>query len=98
MDHIHDANQAPHHSKHSGVSHIWVDIRCLRCPQTGHQLFGLYATTGRAVSFLAPSLFGLFVSLFDAQRAGIVGIVLVLVAGLLALWPVRPPSVAAQTG
>ncbi|GAA5117137.1 MFS transporter [Pseudonocardia adelaidensis] len=56
------------------------------------QLFGLYATTGRAVSFLAPSLFGLFVSLFGAQRAGIVGVVLVLVAGLLALWPVRPPS------
>ncbi len=62
------------------------------------QLFGLYATTGRAVSFLAPSLFGLFVSLFDAQRAGIVGIVLVLVAGLLALWPVRPPMGVAQTG
>jgi UMF1 family MFS transporter len=60
------------------------------------QLFGLYATTGRAVSFLAPTLFGLFVSLFDTQRAGIVGIVLVLVAGLLALWPVRPPTVPAE--
>lgn len=62
------------------------------------QLFGLYATTGRAVSFLAPSLFGLFVSLFDAQRAGIVGIVLVLVAGLVALWPVRPPMVVTRAG
>jgi MFS transporter, UMF1 family len=62
------------------------------------QLFGLYATTGRAVSFLAPTLFGLFVSLFDAQRAGIVGIVLVLAAGLLALWPVRPPMVVTRTG
>jgi UMF1 family MFS transporter len=60
------------------------------------QLFGLYATTGRAASFLAPSLFGLFVSLFDAQRAGIVGIVIVLVAGLLALWPVRPPAMTAE--
>jgi MFS transporter, UMF1 family len=59
------------------------------------ELFGLYATTGRAVSFLAPSLFGLFVSLFAEQRAGIAGILLVLVAGLLALWPVRPPAVAA---
>jgi UMF1 family MFS transporter len=48
------------------------------------------------VSFLAPSLFGLFVSLFDAQRAGIVGILLVLVAGLLALWPVRPPVMNAE--
>jgi UMF1 family MFS transporter len=62
------------------------------------QLFGLYATTGRAVSFLAPSLFAVFVSLFDAQRAGIVGIVLVLVAGLLALWPVRPPIVVTRPG
>jgi UMF1 family MFS transporter len=65
------------------------------------ELFGLYATTGRAVSFLAPSLFGLFVWIFDAQRAGIVGIVLVLLAGLLALLPVRPPSEipgAAPTG
>ena len=59
------------------------------------EFFGLYATTGRAVSFLAPSLFGLFVSLFAEQRAGIAGILLVLVAGLLALWPVRPPAVAA---
>jgi UMF1 family MFS transporter len=56
------------------------------------ELFGLYATTGRAVSFLAPTLFGLFVSLFDAQRAGIVGVIVVLSAGLAALWPVRPPS------
>ncbi|QBS43510.1 MFS transporter [Nocardia sp. CS682] len=56
------------------------------------QFFGLYTTTGRAVSFLAPSLFGLFVWLFDADRAGIIGIVLVLVLGLLALLPVRSPD------
>jgi UMF1 family MFS transporter len=55
------------------------------------QLFGLYATTGRAVSFLAPALFGLFAYLFGADRAGIVGILLVLLAGLLCLLPVRPP-------
>ena len=55
------------------------------------QLFGLYATTGRAVSFLAPTLFGLFTFLFGSDRAGIVGILLVLGAGLLALLPVKPP-------
>lgn len=55
------------------------------------QLFGLYATTGRAVSFLAPALFGLFTFVFHADRAGIVGILLVLLVGLLALLPVRPP-------
>jgi MFS transporter, UMF1 family len=68
-----------------------------RLAPPGHegQLFGLYATTGRAVSFLAPSLFGLFVSLFASQRAGIAGILLVVAIGLLALWPVRPPAVTA---
>lgn len=59
------------------------------------QMFGLYATTGRAVSFLAPTLFGLFIYLFAADRAGIVGILLVLAAGLAALLPVRPPVRAA---
>ncbi|MBB5912660.1 UMF1 family MFS transporter [Nocardia transvalensis] len=53
------------------------------------QLFGLYTTTGRAVSFLAPSLFGLFAWIFDADRAGIVGLLLVLGVGLAALLPVR---------
>ncbi len=56
------------------------------------QLFGLYATTGRAVSFIAPTLFGVFTSIFGAPRAGIVGILLVLVAGLVALAPVRNPA------
>jgi UMF1 family MFS transporter len=55
------------------------------------QLFGLYATTGRAVSFLAPALFALFSLVFGSDRAGIVGILLVLLGGLLALLPVRPP-------
>ncbi|MBM9468038.1 MFS transporter [Nakamurella leprariae] len=64
-----------------------------RLAPAGHegQLFGLYATTGRAVSFLAPALFGLF-SLIGGDRLGIVGIILVLLAGLLALLPVRPPA------
>jgi UMF1 family MFS transporter len=56
------------------------------------QLFGLYATTGRAVSFLAPTLFGLFTFLFGSDRAGIVGIILVLALGLAALLPVRAPA------
>ena len=53
------------------------------------ELFGLYATTGRAVSFLAPALFGLFITLFGAQRWGILGIGIVLLIGLLTLVPVR---------
>ncbi len=56
------------------------------------QLFGLYTTTGRAVSFLAPSLFGFFVWVFDADRAGIVGILVVLAVGLAVVAPIRPPG------
>ncbi|WP_214365304.1 MFS transporter [Pseudonocardia sp. H11422] len=64
-------------------------------PGRDGQMFGLYATTGRAVSFLAPTLVGLFTFLFGSDRAGIVGILLVLAAGLIALWPVRPPATVA---
>lgn len=56
------------------------------------QFFGLYATTGRAVSFLAPTLFGLFVWIFDADRAGIGGLLVVLAIGLGALLAVKSPD------
>jgi MFS transporter, UMF1 family len=56
------------------------------------QLFGLYTTTGRAVSFLAPALFGVFVAVFHSDRAGIAGLLVVLAVGLLVLLPVRAPS------
>jgi MFS transporter, UMF1 family len=65
------------------------------------ELFGLYATTGRAVSFLAPALFTLCITLAtplvapgEAQRWGILGIMVVLLAGLLVLLPVKSPDKA----
>ncbi len=64
-----------------------------RVTPAGHEgeIFGLYATTGRAVSFLAPLLFATFVALGGAQYWGILGIVLVLGAGLALLIPVKSP-------
>ncbi|MBK4348629.1 MFS transporter [Lacisediminihabitans changchengi] len=56
------------------------------------EVFGLYATTGRAVSFLAPLLFSAFVAIAGAQYWGILGIMIVLLAGLLLLIPVRAIS------
>ncbi|MDT7764266.1 MAG: transporter, family [Mycobacterium sp.] len=47
--------------------------------------FGLYTTTGRAVSFLAPWMFFTFIDLFGADRAGLGGICVVLAAGLAAM-------------
>ena len=54
------------------------------------EMFGLYATTGRAASFLAPALFALFSGLFT-DRVGIVGIALVLLAGAIAMAGVKSP-------
>lgn len=54
--------------------------------------FGLYTMTGRAVAFLAPWLFFLFVDLFHADRAGLIGICVVLAAGLLGMLAVRVPA------
>ena len=54
-------------------------------------MFGLYATTGRALSFMAPGLFALFSGVFDSERLGIVGIAVVVLAGLIALSRVKPP-------
>jgi len=60
------------------------------------EIFGLYATTGRAVSFLAPGLFALFVSLTGDTRLGILGLVLILTAGLVLMLPVKAkPAVIA---
>ncbi len=53
------------------------------------EIFGLYATSGRAVSFLAPGLFGAFVALSGDTRLGIIGLVIVLGAGLLLMIPVK---------
>jgi UMF1 family MFS transporter len=53
------------------------------------EIFGLYATTGRAISFITPTLFALFVTIFGAAYFGILGIVVVLLAGLLLMLPLR---------
>lgn len=53
--------------------------------------FGLYTMTGRAVSFLAPWLFFMFVDGFGTDRAGLGGILVVLGAGLVAMVFVRAP-------
>jgi UMF1 family MFS transporter len=56
-------------------------------------MFGLYATTGRAISFITPALFALFVTMGGADYWGILGIVIVLLAGLLLMIPLRPKFV-----
>ncbi len=68
----------------------------LRMAQHGKEgvAFGLYTMTGRAVAFLAPWLFSVFVDVFGVPRAGLGGICLVLFVGLLAMLAVRVPRYA----
>lgn len=54
--------------------------------------FGLYTTTGRAASFLAPWLFFVFVDAFHADRAGLGGLCVVLAVGMLGMLAVKVPK------
>jgi len=56
-----------------------------RVTPLGHEgeIFGLYATTGRAASFMASGLWTLFIAIFGATYWGIIGIVLVVLAGFV---------------
>jgi UMF1 family MFS transporter len=54
--------------------------------------FGLYTTVGRAATFLAPWLFSMFIDIFHSDRAGLGGLLVVLLAGLVAMLPVRAPQ------
>ena len=60
------------------------------------EIFGLYATTGRVVSFMSPVAFGAFIAIGAAvtgqentQYWGILGIVLILAAGFAVMLPVK---------
>lgn len=60
------------------------------CPEGREgQMFGLYATTGRSVSWMAPAAFAVFTGLTGDDRFGIIGIAVVLLAGLLLLTKAR---------
>lgn len=67
------------------------------------EVFGLYATCGRVISFLSPAAFGLTILLGrqitgeeNTQYWGILGIVLVLLAGLLVMIRVKEHDEHAQ--
>ncbi|MDQ7991633.1 MAG: MFS transporter [Propionicimonas sp.] len=55
------------------------------------EIFGLYATTGRVVSFLSPLLWTVCIAIGGATYWGIIGITIVLALGLVLLLMVRMP-------
>lgn len=67
------------------------------------EIFGLYATTGRAASFLAPAAWAGFIGIAAALGStnatlwGVLGIVLILIVGFVLMLFVRPEAPAAHT-
>ena len=56
------------------------------------EYFGLFALTGRAVSFLGPAVLAAATAALQSQRAGMATILLFLGSGAALLWTVREPS------
>ncbi|WP_314650285.1 MFS transporter [uncultured Microbacterium sp.] len=56
------------------------------------EIFGLYATTGRAASWMASIAWTVLIALTSQTAFGILGIVVVLLIGFLLLLPVKAPA------
>lgn len=56
------------------------------------EIFGLYATTGRVASFLAPMMWAVMIAAFGATYWGILGLTVVLAVGLVLLLLVKLPQ------
>ena len=66
-----------------------------RLAPEGHEgeIFGLYATTGRAASWMGSALWALAIVLFANQTIfGALGIAALLAVGFVLLWFVKPPQ------
>lgn len=64
-------------------------------PHMMTEFFGLFALSGKATAFLAPLLIGIATTLTQDPRISMVVILLMLVAGLLILLPVKEERVSA---
>jgi len=61
-------------------------------PEKVGEYFGLFALTGRAVSFLGPAVLAAATAALQSQRAGMATILLFLGGGAALLWTVREPA------
>jgi len=62
----------------------------------GHEseMFALYATTGKAASFMAPAMWTLFITITGATIWGTLGILLVIIVGLVMFVALRGEATA----
>ena len=56
------------------------------------EYYGLFALTGRAVSFIGPAVLAAATAAFASQRAGMATILVFLAGGAALLWTVREPG------
>lgn len=56
------------------------------------EVFGLYATTGRAASFLAPAMWSISIAVFGATIWGTLGVIAVVLVGLVLMLFVKTPA------
>lgn len=56
------------------------------------EIFGLYATTGRAASFLSPLAWAGAIAVFGSTAWGVLGIVVILAIGLVLMLLVKAPA------
>jgi MFS transporter, UMF1 family len=57
-----------------------------------NEMFGLFAFSGKATSFVGPFLLGTVTLAFDSQRAGLSTVLLFYVVGMVLLWGVKEPA------
>jgi UMF1 family MFS transporter len=55
------------------------------------EMFGLYALSGKATTFLGPVVLGTVTEMFDSQRAGMASVLCFFLVGLMLLLPVKEP-------
>ena len=58
-------------------------------PEKVSEMFGLYALSGKSISFMGPILFALLTNMFQSQRAGLLGIIFFWCLGLYILRKVQ---------
>lgn len=59
------------------------------------EMFGLFALSGKATTFLGPIVLGTVTEMFNSQRAGMASVLCFFLVGLLLLIPVKEPAHAA---
>ena len=63
-------------------------------PEIVTQAYGVYAFTGKSISFLGPLCFGLATTAFGTQQAGMATIILFWLVGLMMLFAVKERDIS----